>query len=525
MRFRINNLRQNLEDHALPPEIFLSRALKVDPKALQNARIVKKSVDSRDKGDVHFVLTMEFEGKIPSLAQHCPKGSRLEEVMSKPYRPPRPQNRETPVVAGMGPAGLFAALLLAEQGLSPLVIERGAPVEERLRMVEEFWKGGSLDPDCNVQFGEGGAGAFSDGKLNSGISDPRCRFVLETLHAHGAPEEILYQARPHIGTDKLPGVVRSIRNRIQSLGGHVLFHTKLEELFIDGGTLRGIRAGGQELECGCLILAVGHSARDTFLMLDRLGIPMAPKPFSIGLRIEHKQKMIDRAQYGAFAGHQALGAAEYRLNLRTKAGRGVYTFCMCPGGDVVAAASEKGGVVTNGMSRFARDGENANSALLVGVEPSDYGMHPLSGVTFQRHWEERAYALGGGGYRAPAQLVGDLLRGVPSRGPGTVLPSYLPGVRYTDLKDCLPGFVLQALREALPLFGRKIKGFANPDALLTGVETRSSSPLRILRDAGCRSPIRGLYPCGEGAGYAGGILSAAVDGLRCAEAVMKGDAE
>lgn len=304
----------------------------------------------------------------------------------------------------------------------------------------------------------------------------------------------------------------------------MLFHTKLEELLVHGGALRGIRAGGQEYDCSCLILAIGHSARDTFSMLDRLGIPMAPKPFSIGLRIEHKQQMIDRAQYGTFAGHQALGAAEYRLNLRTKAGRGVYTFCMCPGGKVVAAASEKGGVVINGMSRFARDGENANSALLVGVEPADYGDHPLSGVAFQRYWEEQAYALGGGGYRAPAQLVGDLLRGVPSRGHGSVRPSYRPGVRYTDLKDCLPGFVLQSLREALPLLGRKIKGFDIPDALLTGVETRSSSPLRILRDACCQSPVRGLYPCGEGAGYAGGILSAAVDGLRCAEAVLEGGA-
>lgn len=524
MRFRINNLRQNLEDHALPPEQFLARILKVDSRALQNTRIVKKSVDSRDKRDVHFVLTMEFETETKTPALYCPKGSCLEEAEKKPYQPPSASHRKAPVVVGMGPAGLFAALLLAEQGLTPLVIERGAPVEERVRAVERFWQGCPLDPESNVQFGEGGAGAFSDGKLNSGISDPRCRFVIETLHAHGAPEEILYHARPHIGTDKLPGVVRSIRSRIQSLGGHVLFHTKLEELLVHGGALRGIRAGGQEYDCSCLILAIGHSARDTFSMLDRLGIPMAPKPFSIGLRIEHKQQMIDRAQYGTFAGHQALGAAEYRLNLRTKAGRGVYTFCMCPGGEVVAAASEKGGVVINGMSRFARDGENANSALLVGVEPADYGDHPLSGVAFQRYWEERAYALGGGGYRAPAQLVGDLLRGVPSRGHGSVRPSYRPGVRYTDLKDCLPGFVLQSLREALPLLGRKIKGFDIPDALLTGVETRSSSPLRILRDAGCQSPVRGLYPCGEGAGYAGGILSAAVDGLRCAEAVLEGDA-
>ena len=393
--------------------------------------------------------------------------------------------------------------------------------------MDRFRLTGELDPESNIQFGEGGAGTFSDGKLNTGIKDPRCRFVLEQLARAGAPDSILWQAKPHVGTDRLRLAVKGLREEIQRLGGRVLFGWRVTDLLTEGGALRGLRVatpeGERELECAFAILAIGHSARDTLEMLCRRGLRMEQKPFAVGVRIEHPRRMIDEARYGRFAGHPALGAADYKLSCRPAGGRGVYTFCMCPGGVVVPAASEPGGVVVNGMSEYARDAANSNSALLVGVGPEDYGdPHPLAGVAFQRRLEQAAFRLGGGGYRAPAQLAGDFLRGRASSALGEVEPSYRPGTTLCDLRECLPGFVADSLRAALPALGRQLPGFDRYDAVLTGVESRSSSPVRLLRGADGCSSLPGLYPCGEGAGYAGGIVSAAVDGIRCAEWAIAG---
>ena len=520
MQLRLTQLKQRLDDWQMPLSQVAARALRVDPAQILSVRLTRRSVDARDKSDVHLVLTLEVK-----TARPIPRLPRNAEILSPTAPAQAPTGHialpHPPLVVGMGPAGLFAALTLARAGLRPLVIERGRPVEERTRDVEQFWATGLLNPDSNVQFGEGGAGAFSDGKLNSGIKDKRCRRVLEELHRAGAPESILYDARPHIGTDRLKPTVRAIREEIISLGGTVRFETALTGLRVEENRVTGAVLNGSEaVDTNHVLLAPGHSARDTFQWLHRLGVKMSPKSFAIGARIEHRQADIDRAQYGRFAGHPALGAADYRLAVHLPGGRAVYTFCMCPGGQVVAAASEAGELAVNGMSLYARDGENANSALLVNVTPEDFGDDdPLSGVRFQQQWERAAYRAGGSDYRAPAQRVGDFLNNRASTGPGRVVPSHRPGVKWGELDQCLPGFVTEALREALPLLDRRLRGFSNPDAVLTGVETRSSSPLRIERDEHCQSPLRGLYPCGEGAGYAGGIMSAAVDGIRCAEAI------
>ncbi len=507
-----------------------AKKLRLPPGAVLGARLCKKSVDARKKEDVHFVCAAEVEidgdeGKLLSRR----RDPSVQRVRPYRYEPPScgklPQR---PVVVGFGPGGMFAALLLAQAGQRPIVLERGQPVEARAASVEGFWKRRVLDPQSNVQFGEGGAGTFSDGKLITGTGDARIRKVLEELVKAGAPEEILYEAKPHVGTDKLPGVVRAIREEVIALGGEVRFSTQAAGFHIREGRLAGLRlrtpSGEEFLECSQAILAVGHSARDTFQALYSLGLPMEAKAFSVGARIEHPRALIDRAQYGPFAGHPALGAADYKLSCHLANGRGVYTFSMCPGGSVTGAASEEGGVVTNGMSPWARDGENSNAALLVGVGPSDFGGEgPLAGIAFQRKIEQAAFQAAGGDYSAPAQRVADLLEGAPSRGLGPVRPTYQPGVVPGDLSWCLPDFVIQSMRAALPLLGRRLSGFDSGDALLTGPETRSSSPVRILRDESLQSPgARGLYPCGEGAGYAGGIVSAAVDGLRCAEAVLRG---
>lgn len=505
------------------------KKLRLSPAQVESWHVSKRSVDARDKGDIHLVYVIDVSprGNESAVLSFIKPGIAVQVSAPSPLSPaPQAPRTPAPIVVGMGPCGLFAALYLARAGLRPICLERGESVDRRTQTVQTFFDGGPLHPSSNVQFGEGGAGAFSDGKLTTGIKDPRCQQVLQELHRHGGPETILYQAHPHVGTDRLPQVVASIRREILSLGGLVLFNSQLTRLITRDGTLTAIRflQDGQEKELPArqLILSIGHSARDTFEMLHAAGVAMEQKPFSVGVRIEHRQSLIDRAQYGKFAGHPALGAAEYHLNCRLPDGRGAYSFCMCPGGQVIAAASEPGGVCTNGMSVYARDGENANAALLVDVRTADFpDSDPLSGMRMQRGWEQRAFAAGGGNYYAPAQRSEDLLLGRTSAHVGDVQPTYRPGITLCDLADVLPAFALYGIRAAIPMFARRLRGFDHPDAMLTAIEARSSSPVRIPRNASYQSNIQGLYPAGEGAGYAGGIMSAAVDGLRVAEAVSQ----
>ena len=503
-----------------------ARILKVREKDILSLRVLRRSVDAREGVSMVYTVEAGFKDEANVLKRCHKKVSRIERTPGYLLPAPLPAPDIPPVVVGAGPGGLFAALVLARAGLRPILLERGRPVERRKADVDRFWATGELDLTSNVQFGEGGAGAFSDGKLNTGTKDIRHRFILETLVAHGAPEDILIDAKPHVGTDYLHITLQNLRKELLALGADIRFESRLTNLDIRDGTLAGITVEGPEgtypLPCRHLVLCPGHSARDTFEMLHVRGVPMEAKPFAVGVRIEQRQADCDAAQYKQYAGHPGLPASTYKLSCHLPNGRAAFSFCVCPGGEVVAAASEEGRVVTNGMSEFARDKENINGALLVNVTPEDFdGEGPLAGIAFQRKLEKAAYALGGGDYRAPAQRVEDFLLKRPSTGPGRVIPSYRPAVTWANLWDCLPPFVAEAMAQALPILGRKLMGYDQSDAVLTAVESRSSSPVRIPRDETGQSAIRGLYPCGEGAGYAGGILSAAADGMRCAEHICR----
>ena len=505
---------------------FIATYLNVEETDIITSKLHKRSIDARNKRNVRFCCSFLVELKNEEYFLKSTPLKNVVEFKFKEYKlPKKVAHKHRPVIVGFGPAGIFAALSLAHAGLKPIVIERGASMDQRIRDVDAFFKGGKLNPQSNIQFGEGGAGTFSDGKLTTGINDERINFVLEEFYKNGADESILYNAKAHIGTDVLRRVIKNIRNKIINLGGEIWFNTLFCDFETNEGGISKVLVKTKEetktIETDTLILSIGHSSRDTYRLLKQKGINMVAKPFSVGARIEHKQSWLDKAQLGEFSNCDAFTPTDYKLSCHLENGRGVYTFCMCPGGVVVNASSEEGRIVTNGMSDFSRDGENCNSAILVSVTPDDFeGQDELCGMYFQEKIEQTAYKVSGG-YFAPAQKVGDFLEGKSSKDCGSVKPTFLSKVKFGSIDNCLPKFVTDALREALVIFDKKIKGFSSADAILTAPETRSSAPVRILRDDKFISSIDGIFPAGEGAGYAGGIMSSAVDGLKVAEAVIE----
>ena len=533
---RINEIRLPLDHDATALENAILKRLGIAKSALTAFSIFKRSHDARKKNAMLFVYSVDVDVREEAAVLNKLRGDTAVKLspdtsyhfIGHASAGSTPTLR--PVIVGFGPCGIFAALILAQMGLKPIVLERGKSVRERTQDTWGLWRKKILDPESNVQFGEGGAGTFSDGKLYSQIKDPRFlgRKVMSEFVKAGAPAEIMYVSKPHVGTFRLVGVVEKMREEIIALGGEVRFQHRVVDVSIESGQVRGIKvfdvvnARETEIRTDHLILALGHSSRDTVQMLHARGVFMEAKPFSIGFRIEHPQSLIDRARFGVNAGNPLLGAADYKLVHHAANGRSVYSFCMCPGGTVVAATSELNRVVTNGMSQYSRNERNANAGIVVGIDPRDYPGGPLAGIDFQRHWESHAFELGGGNYEAPGQLVGDFLAGRASTSLGDVVPSYQPGVHLTDLATCIPDYAITAIREALPAFDKQMRGFAMHDAVLTGVETRTSSPVKITRGADFQSlNVRGLYPAGEGASYAGGILSAGVDGIKVAEAVAR----
>ncbi|MBR2913403.1 MAG: hypothetical protein IKC40_05740 [Oscillospiraceae bacterium] len=525
---RIQNIRMPLDYSEDALYQAAAKKLRISVKEILSLNVRRRSVDARKRGQVSFLFSLDIAVKQEqNVLKKCSTDHDISSVQDIPYSIPTVRSEERPVVVGFGPAGMFAAYVLARAGLRPIILERGLAVDERMEKVARFRQSGILDPECNIQFGEGGAGTFSDGKLHTGIKDPRIRFVLETFVQCGAPSEILWQAKPHIGTDRLTGTVRNLRESILSLGGEIRFDARLTGYSQRDGKLTALQyiSNGieQEIPAKHAILALGHSARDTMELLHDSGIPLTQKPFAMGVRVEHLQSDIDRVLYGTSAGHPALGAADYKLVVHLPNGRSLYTFCMCPGGEVVAAASEQGMLAVNGMSHFARNGRNANSALLVGLTPEDFGSdHPLAGMHLQRKLERAAFSAGGGGYAAPVIRVGDFLQHRESDHFGKVTPTYTPNTSFASPDRYLPAYMCETLRVGITAMDKKLHGFADADAVLTGVESRSSSPVRMNRGEDFQSiGVKGIYPCGEGAGYAGGNTSAAVDGIRCAEALMK----
>lgn len=524
---RLSNIQLPLDHDQDALTKAVLHTLDITADQLINVSVFKRGYDARKKTHILLIYTLDVETRIDSeLLKKYADSQLIKSTPDLRYHfvaTAPPQLTERPIVIGFGPCGLLAGLLLAQMGYKPIILERGKQVRERTKDTFGFWRQKKLNTESNVQFGEGGAGTFSDGKLYSQVKDPKqyARKVLTEFVDAGAPDEIMYVSKPHIGTFKLVSMVEKMRANIIELGGEIRFSARVDNIQINNGQVTGLTlADGEQLQSRHIALAIGHSARDTFQMLYNNNVYIEAKPFSIGFRIEHEQSMIDQARFGPNAGNEILGAADYKLVHHCKNGRSVYSFCMCPGGTVVAATSEENRVVTNGMSQYSRNERNANSAVVVGIEPSDYPGHPLAGIELQRQLESKAYEMGGSNYDAPAQKVGDFLNGRASENLGKVAPSFKPGIKLTDLSDALPDFCIAALREAIPAFNKKIKGFALDDALLTSVETRTSSPINIKRGEDFQSVnTKGLYPAGEGAGYAGGIMSAAIDGIKIAEAI------